>query len=62
MLQEDTWQGIKQRLKPGVGARVMVNLGQSPMGLEGRAMHPDAEATLLALKTMHRVFDGEVSK
>ena len=57
--QDDTWEGIRQRLKPGSGARVMVNLGQSPVGPQ---KYPaDAAATVEALRAMHRVFAGEVS-
>jgi len=59
--QDDTWRGIRQRLHPGGGARVMVNLGQSPKGLDGRPMHPDGVMTIRALNAMHSVFDGEVS-
>ena len=29
--KDDAWHCIRQRLRPGVGARVMVNLGQSPI-------------------------------
>ncbi len=58
MPQESTWQGVKQRLTPGVGARVMVNLGQSPVGVGTREMHPDAATTILALQAMYNVFGG----
>ena len=59
-MQDETWLSIKQRLS-SQDARVMVNLGQSPVGVGGRQMHPDAATTIAALSSMHRVFDSQVS-
>jgi len=61
LTQVETWRSIKARLAPGTGARVMANLGQSPVGMAGRGYHPDAVATLQALDAMMQVFDGQVN-
>eukprot|EP00798_Chlamydomonas_sp_ICE-L_P008117 gene8117-1365_t len=49
----EAWRGIKQRLKHGVGAKVMVNLGVSPFSTVEQG-----DETILALDSMLEVFDG----